>query len=124
MTEDQEFSEVLAATRYLPKSVKNCPECGDRDDVQDIVEGLSATPLTTAAEDRLDFAGCVIDFQVDEHGNEVPGPRWYCPTDELFGELMGLDCLPNMRIVNTEFSPPSEHFGDRTGGVYLLPVLI
>ncbi len=64
--------------RYLPKRIKPCPECGDRETVQYIVEGMPAVPPTQEEEDRSYFAGCVIVEGVDDEGNPLPRSKWVC----------------------------------------------
>ena len=70
--------------RYLPKRIRRCPSCGDRDEVQYIVEGMPAYPPHPDEADRIYFAGCVIEVDLDEQGEPLPNPRWYCPACDLF----------------------------------------
>lgn len=65
---------------YLPKRVRRCPECGDRDRVQIVVYGMPAVPPTPDEEDRVLFAGCVMLASDDP---EQESPEWHCPTCHL-----------------------------------------
>jgi hypothetical protein len=65
---------------YLPKRIRGCPECGDRDRVQIVVFGMPAVPPTPDEEDRVLFAGCVM-FTSDDPEQE--SPKWHCPSCDL-----------------------------------------
>jgi hypothetical protein len=61
---------------YLPKRIRRCPQCGDRDHVQVIIYGMPAFPPTPEEKERVAFAGCVIDTDGEP-------PKWHCPTCEV-----------------------------------------
>lgn len=65
---------------YLPKRVRRCPECGDRDRVQIIVYGMPAVWPTPDEEDRVKFAGCMMPSYEDP--DQEP-PKWHCPTCDV-----------------------------------------
>ncbi len=66
---------------YLPKRIRRCPNCGDREKVQFIFRGLPPAPASPEEEDRIIFAGCLIE--VDENGMDLPSPRWHCPACDI-----------------------------------------
>ena len=75
MRDDTKHPEP-AISNFLPKRIRRCPECGDRDEVQVIVYGMPAMPPTPEEEDRVVFAGCM--FPLDEEP-----PKWRCPTCDV-----------------------------------------
>jgi hypothetical protein len=62
---------------YLPKRIRRCPQCGDRDHIQVIIYGMPAGPPTPEEEDRVIFAGCVMFVSEDP---DWQSPKWHCPT--------------------------------------------
>ena len=65
---------------YLPKRIRRCPQCGDRDHVQLIFYGMPGFPPPPEEEDRIIFAGCMMPIYEDP---EQEAPDWHCPTCEL-----------------------------------------
>ena len=72
-----ELESILPS--YLPKRIRRCPECGDRDQVQVIIWGLPRLPVSVspAEEGRVLFGGCMTPFYEDP--DQEP-PDWHCPT--------------------------------------------
>lgn len=67
---------------WLPKRVKACPVCGDRDAVQLVVWGMPYGRPPEHEVDRIHFAGCVIAVEVDGNGDVIREPKWRCPADD------------------------------------------
>ena len=92
---------------WLPKRIRPCPVCGDRDRVHRVVWGMPAGMPPEHLADRVYFAGCVIG---DESGN------WYCPVDARADQLIaaanaagGPDNISVVVVdVIEESSPPTD----------------
>ncbi len=78
--------------RYLPKRIRRCPQCGDRDDVQFIAWGLPRLPieLTPEEEGRVLFGGCMMPVYEDP---EQEPPDWHCPTCDVSYTRRGMIVL-------------------------------
>ncbi len=71
-----ELGLIDPARQWLPKGVPPCPICGDTTRVQCVIRGMPAGPPPEHLEDRLYFAGCIVD--------EWESGAWYCPVDDRF----------------------------------------
>jgi len=67
--------------RFLPKRIRACPNCRDRDHVQVIIYGMPTGPPSPREEDRVYFAGCIPSAESD--------PRWHCVVCDTFYERDG-----------------------------------
>ena len=80
--------EELELSSWLPKRIRKCPRCGDRDPIQFILFGLPLGRPPASEEDRIIMAGCLI------RNADSPLPRWHCPTCRVSysgkGELVEL----------------------------------
>lgn len=76
----------LRQTGWLPARIRPCPLCGDVAQVQMIFYGMPAGMPPEEEQDRINFAGCVID---DVAG---PAPDWYCPRSDIWYTGLGEVC--------------------------------
>ncbi len=58
-------------------------QSGDRIECSTSLKALGRAP-SPGEEERLYLAGCAIEVELDEDGEPMPGPKWYCPEDDLF----------------------------------------
>ena len=65
---------------WLPKRIRRCPQCGDRDRVKLILYGMPAGRPPPEEEDRIIFAGCMMPMYEDP---EQQPPDWHCSICEV-----------------------------------------